>query len=125
MPKIDNITNPKELPNDTSSPEEFRKKQEELAQVRAGGQVANLTKQLREVEGRLIEEKNRIAGELTEKVDTKRQEIWVIENIISKVKAEIDHCELKARSTKVEIENLEKNEKLRADWHKINEQQLN
>ncbi|HHY42542.1 MAG TPA: hypothetical protein GX514_06820 [Thermoanaerobacterales bacterium] len=126
LPKIDDITNPKELPNDiVKLREELRKKQEELAQVRAGGQVANLTKQLREVEGRLIEEKNRIAGELTEKVDTKRQEIWVIENIISKVKAEIDHCELKARSTKVEIENLEKKmEKLRADWHKINEQQF-
>jgi molybdopterin converting factor small subunit len=80
LPDISDIANPNELPNDIAKlREQLKKKQEELAQARAGGQVAELTKRLREVEGLLIEEKNRLVGELTKKVDAKRQELWQIE----------------------------------------------
>jgi DNA repair exonuclease SbcCD ATPase subunit len=122
LPRVDDITKPEELPNDIAKlREELRAKQEELAQAKAGGQVAGLTKRLREVEGQIIEEKNRLAGELTEKVDTKRQEIWVVGSVINKVKTNIDRFELEAKSTQVEIGNLEeKVAKLRADWHAEN-----
>jgi DNA repair exonuclease SbcCD ATPase subunit len=119
LPDISDIANPNELPNDIAKlREQLKKKQEELAQARAGGQVAELTKRLREVEGLLIEEKNRLVGELTKKVDAKRQELWQIDDAIKKVRADIEYREMKAKSTKVEIENLEQQmEKLRADWH--------
>jgi DNA repair exonuclease SbcCD ATPase subunit len=122
LPRVDDITSPETLHDDIAKlREELRAKQEELAQAKAGGQVAGLTKRLREVEGQIIEEKNRLAGELTEKVDTKRQEIWVVGSVINKVKTNIDRFELEAKSTQVEIGNLEeKVAKLRADWHAEN-----
>src|SRR5690554_5330153 len=60
LPNIDDITNPDKLPNDIAKfREQLRAKQEELAQAKAGGQVAEKTKELRMLEGQLLELKNR------------------------------------------------------------------
>lgn len=118
MPNIDDITNPDELPDDIEKlRDELRKKQEELAQARAGGQVAELTKKLRIIEGQMLEEQNRMTSEATEKAEQKNRELWQIHDSISKIKSDINYYELKARSAWVEVKNLEeKINKLRADW---------
>lgn len=123
LPSIDDITNENELPNDiTKLREELRTKQEELAQAKAGGQVAELTKQLRMIEGQMLEEKNRMTGQASESADKKRTELWQIKDSISKVKSDIDYRKMKAKSTEVEIRKLEEEmEKLRVDWHTEND----
>ena len=123
LPNIDDITNPDELPNDIAKlREQLRAKQEELAQAKAGGQVAELTKKLRMIEGQLIEEKNRLTGKATQKVDEKRKELWQINDAISQIKANIEHFQIKAKSAEVEIGNLaEKIEKTRNEWHAEND----
>ncbi len=124
LPDVSNITNEKELPNDIAKlREELRAKQEELAQAKAGGATAEITKKLRMVEGQILDEKNKLAGEATKKAETKRQELWQIDDAITKIKSDIDYRKMKTKSTEVEVEKLEeKMEKLRSDWHKANEQ---
>lgn len=122
LPRVDDITKPEELPNDIAKlREQLNKKQEELAQARAGGQVAELTKKLRMLEGQLIQEKNRLTGEATEKAEAKRRELWQLNDDITKVKSDIDHHDLKFRSLKVEIDTLEeKMANFRSEWNEEN-----
>lgn len=122
LPNIDDITDASELPNDIAKLRgELRAKQEELAQAKAGGQVAELTKKLRMLEGQLIQEKNRLTGEATEKAEAKRRELWQLNDDITKVKSDIDHHDLKFRSLKVEIDTLEeKMANLRSEWNEEN-----
>ena len=122
LPRVDDITKPEELPNDIAKlREQVNKKQEELAQAKAGGQVAELTKKLRMLEGQLIQEKNRLTGEATEKAEAKRRELWQLNDDITKVKSDIDHHDLKFRSLKVEIDTLEeKMANFRSEWNEEN-----
>lgn len=122
LPRVDDITNPDELPSDIAKlRNELKAKQEELAQAKAGGQVAELTKKLRMLEGQLIQEKNRLTGEATEKAEAKRRELWQLNDDITKVKSDIDHHDLKFRSLKVEIDTLEeKMANLRSEWNEEN-----
>ena len=126
LPNIDNLTNESELPNDIAKlREELQAKQEEFAQVRAGGQVAELTKKLRVIEGQMLAEKTRLTGEATEKAEAKRKELWQVNDTISKAKSDIDYRKMKYKSIEVEISNLEeKMEKLRSDWRIVNSQQF-
>ena len=69
LPNIDDITNEKELPKDIAKlREELKAKQEELAQAKAGGQVAEKTKELRMIEAQMLDLKNRYRQALDGKV---------------------------------------------------------
>jgi hypothetical protein len=62
------------LPNDIAKlREELRAKQEELAQAKAGGQVAEKTKELRMIEAQMLDLKNKHRQALDEKVGEKRK----------------------------------------------------
>jgi len=119
LPNIDDITNPEALPNDIAKlREELRSKQEELAQARAGGKIAELTAKKRMIEAKMLEEKNRMIGEATRKSDLLREELFQVNDTISKTKSEIDYRKMKARNTKTEISNLEEKLKtLRTSWY--------
>jgi DNA repair exonuclease SbcCD ATPase subunit len=123
LPDISDITDEKALPNDIAMTRDVIKaKQEELAQAKAGGQVAELTKKLRMIEGQMIEEKNRLTGEATQKAEEKRKELWQINDVISQIKSSIEHFQIKARSAEVEINNLiEKMKRIRNKWYAENE----
>ncbi len=122
LPRIDDITNPDELPNDIANLRSaLKKKQEELAHTRAGGQVAELTKKLRMIEGQMLKEKNRMTGEASERADKKTKELWQINDAALKTKSNIDYYKLKSKSIEVEIGNLEeKMESLRKEWRTEN-----
>ena len=60
LPRIDDITDPDALPSDIEKlRNELRNKQEELAQAKAGGQVAEKTKELRTIEAQILDLKNK------------------------------------------------------------------
>jgi len=122
LPNVDDITNTEALPNDIAKlREELRSKQEELAQAKAGGKIADLTAKKRMIEAKMLEEKNRMIGEATRKSDLLREELFQVNDTISKTKSEIDYRKMKARNTKTEISNLEEKLKtLRTSWHAEN-----
>jgi DNA repair exonuclease SbcCD ATPase subunit len=122
LPRIDDITNEKGLPNDIAKlREELRAKHEELAQARAGGQVAEKTKELREIEGQILDLRNKHRQTLDEKIAGKSNELIKIQNEINKLKVENDARSRAISFSESEIKSLdEKLNMLRQKWHKLN-----
>lgn len=122
LPDISDITNEKELPNDIAKlREELKAKQEELAQARAGGQVAEKTRQLREIEGQMLDLRNKHRIALDEKVGDKSRELSLIHSEIFKLKADINVKSDTVKYNEAEIKALDKKmEALREKWHEEN-----
>lgn len=122
LPNIDDITNPDELPNDMAKlREQLRAKQEELAQAKAGGQVAEKTKELRMIEAQIMDLKNKHRQALDEKVGEKRRELASVQSEIYKTKSEITTKNNLIGSYEYEINALEeKMQKLREKWYEEN-----
>lgn len=123
LPNIDDITNPDALPDDIAKlREQLRAKQEELAQAKAGGQVAEKTKELRAIEAQMLDLKNKHRQSLDEKVGEKRRELAAIQGKIFITRADINAKESALASCEADIKSLaEKMGKLRTDWYKENE----
>ncbi len=126
LPDISDITNPDELSNDiTKLREELRAKQEELAQVRAGGQVAEKTKELRLIEGQILDLRNKHRQALDEKVGEKSRELSLIQSGMYKLRADINAKNDVIKSYEAEIKSLEaKMENLRNKWREVNAEQF-
>jgi len=122
LPNVDDITNPEALPNDIAKlREELRSKQEELAQARAGGQVAEKTKELRLIEAQMMDLRNKHRQALDEKVGKKRRELASVQSEIYKTKSEITTKNNLIGSYEYEINALEeKMQKLREKWYEEN-----
>ncbi|HHV99982.1 MAG TPA: hypothetical protein GXX36_10520 [Clostridiaceae bacterium] len=119
---IDDITNPDELPNDIAKLRyELKKKQEELASTKAGGQVAELTKKLRMIDGQMLDLKNKHRQTLDEKVIDKRRKLSSVQHDIAELKAKIDSHNRNIKYRTSEISVLEERIKiLRNNWHAEN-----
>lgn len=126
LPNIDDITNPDELPNDIAKlREELKAKQEELAQAKAGGQVAEKTKELRAIEAQMLDLKNKHRQELDENIGEKCKEHQRLLSELNALKINIDAKNRTIQYNETEIKSLEeKMEKLRADWREANAQQF-
>ena len=126
LPNIDDITNPDELPNDIAKlREELKAKQEELAQAKAGGQVAEKTKELRAIEAQMLDLKNKHRQELDENIGKKCKEHQRLLSELNALKINIDAKNRTVQYNESEIKSLEeKMEKLRADWRDANAQQF-
>jgi DNA repair exonuclease SbcCD ATPase subunit len=126
LPNIDDITNPDELPNDIAKlREELRSKQEELAQAKAGGQVAEKTKELRTLESRLIELRNEHRRQLDEKVMGKRAMLSAVQSNINRLSTDVELMSRKCDIITAEIKALEdRMDSLRKKWHEVNKQEF-
>jgi DNA repair exonuclease SbcCD ATPase subunit len=122
LPNIDDITNEKELPKDIAKlREELKAKQEELAQTKAGGQVAEKTKELRTIEGQMLDLRNKHRQVLDEKVGEKRRELSSVQHDMAELKAKIDSHNRNIKYRTSEISVLEERIKiLRNNWHTEN-----
>lgn len=122
LPNVDDITNPAELASDINKlREQLRIKQEELAQAKAGGQVAEKTKELRMIEAQIMDLKNKHRQALDEKVGEKRRELTQVQSEIYKTKSEINTKNNLIGSYEYEIKTLEeKMQKLRDRWYEEN-----
>lgn len=119
LPNVDDISNAEELSNDIAKlREELKAKQEELAQAKAGGQVAEKTKELRAIEAQMLDLKNKHRQALDEKVGEKRVELLKTQDKIHLLKSSIDRYKLSIQFDTSEIKTLdEKMETLRKGWH--------
>ena len=119
LPNIDDITNPDELPNDIAKlREELRAKQEELAQAKAGGQVAEKTKELRMIEAQIMDLRNRHRQELDATLAGKREELSNIQLSLNDIRFSIGSLNRSIQHNEAEINRLnERIAKLREAWH--------
>lgn len=126
LPDISDISNIKELPNDIGRLRlQLEIQQERLAQAKAGGQVAEKTKELREIEGKLLELKNQHRQQLNEKVAGKQKELSSVQGEIYRLKADIESRGNIIRHSETEVKTLEeKMGKLRQKWHEENQKEF-
>ena len=126
LPDVSDVTNPGKLQNDIDIlRERLKAKQEELAQAKAGGQVAEKTKQLREIEGQMLEIKNQYRKAMDEKVSGKRQELQKIQVAVYRLKSEIESKERSIQIHESEIKSLSKGmERYRNWWHEENSKEF-
>src|SRR5690606_27874435 len=118
LPNVDDITNEKELPNDIARlREELKAKQEELAQAKAGGQVAEKTKKLRMIEAQMMDLKNKHRQALDEKVAGKRDELSSVQLSLNDIRFVIGSLNRGFQHNEAEIKRLnERIAKLREAW---------
>ena len=119
LPRIDDITNPEALPNDIAKLRgELLAKQEELAQVKAGGQVAEKTKELRMIEAQIMDLRNRHRQELDATLAGKREELSNIQLSLNDIRFSIGSLNRSIQHNEAEINRLnERITKLREAWH--------
>lgn len=122
LPNIDDITNPDELPNDIAKlREQLRAKQEELAQAKAGGQVAEKTIELRLIEAQMMDLKNKHRQILDENIGKKCKEHQRLLSELNALKINIDAKNRTIQHNESEIKSLEeKMQKLREKWYEEN-----
>lgn len=122
LPNIDDITNEKELSNDIARlREELKAKQEELAQAKAGGQVAEKTKELRLIESQMLDLKNEHRQILEERLGEKQKELSSLSSQIYTLKNYIEGEKFAIQSYESQIRSLEEKIKiLREGWHAEN-----
>ena len=122
LPNVDDISNAEELSNDIAKfREELKAKQEELAQAKAGGQVAEKTKELRMIEAQIMDLRNKHRQALDEKVGEKRRELSSVQHDMAELKAKIDSHNRNIKYRTSEISVLEERIKiLRNNWHSEN-----
>jgi len=122
LPNIDDITNEKDLPNDIARlREELRAKQEELVQAKAGGQVAEKTKELRTIEGQMLDLRNKHRQSLDGKVGEKSRELSRVQGEIYRLKNDIETKSRTIQYNESEIKTLdEKMKRLRKEWREEN-----
>jgi len=119
LPRIDDITNPEALPNDIAKLRgELLAKQEELAQAKAGGQVAEKTKELRMIEAQIMDLRNRHRQELDATLAGKREELSNIQLSLNDIRFSIGSLNRSIQHNEAEINRLnERIAKLREAWH--------
>ncbi len=119
LPNIDDITNEKEISNDIAKlRKELQAKQEELAQAKAGGQVAEKTKELRLIEAQMMDLKNKHRQVLDENIGKKCKEHQRLLSELNALKINIDAKNCTIQHNESENKSLEeKMQKLREKWY--------
>lgn len=101
----------------------IKEKEEEISRLESGGEVAEKTKQLREIESELLNIKNLYQEESESLLQEKRQELRGIQDQIGNINHSIKAKKRDIESNSSDIEQLEKIiEDLRKEWHQTNEQ---
>jgi DNA repair exonuclease SbcCD ATPase subunit len=122
LPDISDIADPDALPGDIEKlRKELRAKQEELAQAKAGGKVAEKTKELRTIEGQMLDLRNKHRQVLDENIGEKRKELSFVQSEITKTKYAINAKSDAIKNYEADISSLDaKMDKLRSDWREEN-----
>lgn len=98
-------------------------KQEELARIQSGGEIAVKEKRLREFEGELLQIKNEVQAGSLDQVTAKRQQISDIRAAGSDLKRQMQDTEMKIQQNErwINEKNAEA-DRLRQEWHTVNQE---
>lgn len=100
---------------------DYEAKEAELSRIQNGGEISSKEKQLREIEGQLLDIKNQLNAETHQKISHKRQELYEIKNQIDVLQLKIQSAERQIKNNEVGIElGEEKANDLRRQWQKFN-----
>lgn len=105
--------------------QDIQDKESEINRIRSGGEIAEKQKQLREIEGDLLQLKNEHQAANSYKVDIKRGEHYELKTKVSDLENQITSSQRKVDSDNRSIDIFSAEaERLRGQWHEINKQEL-
>lgn len=105
--------------------ERIKDKEAELSRIQSGGEVAVKEKQLREIEGEIIQIKNRIQSDSLDAVTQQRRRISTITNDIDDLTSQFKRNERQKQTNLQAIQDAEAQANdLRKQWHHVNEETL-
>lgn len=97
-------------------------KESEISRIRNGAEIIEKQKQVREIEGELLELKNQHRAENQDKVNAKKQLLYKLKSEIDSVKYSIESKKQCIEGNKDTIKRYEKDaEFLRQEWYQVNE----
>lgn len=121
LPDLEGMSEPDIMDAIDSLEAELKAKQEELAQVNAGGQVAQLNKRKAEVEHDLFTIEREVRGQVDEQIRVKQNELNELRAALGKGQAAINLAQGRIDDVKKVIATYTKDrEQLRANWHEVN-----
>lgn len=101
--------------------EQIDSKEAELFRVRSGGEIVVKEKRLREIEGELLEIKNRLQAGTLEKVAAKRQDVSTLKGQFSDLKLQISEKRWTIdRNIQRIVDHQAEANRLRQQWHEVN-----
>jgi DNA repair exonuclease SbcCD ATPase subunit len=101
--------------------EQIDSKEAELFRVRSGGEIVVKEKRLREIEGELLEIKNRLQAGTLEKVAAKRQEVSALKGAYDELVRQVkDKSRTIERNKQWIAEKNAEADSLREQWHQVN-----
>ncbi|ANW97700.1 hypothetical protein CSTERTH_00960 [Thermoclostridium stercorarium subsp. thermolacticum DSM 2910] len=126
LPDVSDITNPGKLQNDIDIlRERLKAKQEELAQAKAGGRVAEKTKQLRMLEAEILELEKQCRAKYETEIQEKRESLKSVQEEYFELMAAISGMEKSLELRHEELASIDnKITTLRAKWHEENNKQF-
>ena len=103
----------------------IQEKNQEFARLESGGEVAEKTKRLREIEAEILGLKNQQRGKYDKEIREKQSQISAARERCLKLEGDIRNLQRSNEDRKNQIQSLQAQiEKLRVDWYAINEQQF-
>lgn len=103
----------------------IRMKQEEIVRIQSGGEITAKQNRIREIEGELLDLKNRLQGDSLEKIAAARREESRLRSEIEEIERNIKSLEGRITVTESRIQSMEtERERLRQDWHKVNDRKF-
>lgn len=125
LPDVTGII-PEELPNDIAKLKaQLQEKQQELSRIESGGEVAEKTKKLREVEGELLEIQHQHRQKTDASAQEKRAALGNIKDQISNLQYGIKFRKREIEGNESTISRLEsKANQLREKWYQVNAQEF-
>jgi len=125
LPDITNIIPDKLSENMAKLKAEIQKKNQELARIESGGEIAEKTKQLRELEVELLALKNQHHNQYEAEIQEKQKLLSQAKEKHSDLLASIRGMEKSLELSREELDSLgNRMTTLRAKWHEVNNQQL-
>ncbi|MBU9711105.1 AAA family ATPase [Evansella tamaricis] len=120
LPDINGI-NVKEIKNKIAKTKDLiENKEDQISRIRNGGEFAELQKKLREVEGQLLDIKNKHNAENQDKVSAKQSLFYEIKNAISQTEHQISNQQRRIRSNEEDIKVFDgKRDRLRNQYFEV------
>ncbi|MTI83476.1 MAG: hypothetical protein FH756_06110 [Firmicutes bacterium] len=125
MPDVSGV-DPEEISQKiTVHKQSIKEKEQQISRIESGGEVAEKTKELREIEGQMLELKSQHRSQFDAKIQEKQEELNQARERFYNSKGEIKSLERTLGSNKDSIENLESRmSTLRAKWNETDKQEF-
>ncbi len=102
-----------------------QEKQQEINRIKDGGESAEKTKQLREIEGEIIRLENECRGKVDKMIQEKKDTVNALRDEIAEMELSINNANYHITSNKERIDDLEEgNSGLRELWKSINKEEF-